>query len=312
MVVWPRSLFALHVHERLSYQASDIEHRGVQRSLALQHHMHNLIRPPLLLLRRPQHLCCILSLLRICSHRVAPFFLIASFDTDDLEGSHSPISTRFRISSRRWSYEQIADRIGSYAKHVERHYIAYRMVRQAQASELPGYQYIKFGVLMRALQTRGVSEFLGVTYPNDPEKSRSPIPRRKTTPFAQFISWAFGTDQTESVLGDSRNLSKFGQILSSPEAIRYLRTASTPRLDRAWQKSGGEHESLLDSLWAAADMLEEAVPTAPDYKDNVDVRSAVEKCVRLTGLILRDFEDIRKKYAELFCNDRAATKRARR
>ena len=99
MVVWPRSLFALHVHERLSYQASDIEHRGVQRSLALQHHMHNLIRPPLLLLRRPQHLCCILSLLRICSHRVAPFFLIASFDTDDLEGSHSPISTRFRISS---------------------------------------------------------------------------------------------------------------------------------------------------------------------------------------------------------------------
>ena len=25
-------------------------HRGVQRSLALQHHMHNLIRPPLLLL----------------------------------------------------------------------------------------------------------------------------------------------------------------------------------------------------------------------------------------------------------------------
>ena len=51
-------------------------------------------------LRRPQHLCCILSLLRICSHRVAPFFLIASFDTDDLEGSHSPISTRFRISSR--------------------------------------------------------------------------------------------------------------------------------------------------------------------------------------------------------------------
>ena len=31
---------------------------------------------------------------------MAPFFLIASFDTDDLEGSHSPISTRFRISSQ--------------------------------------------------------------------------------------------------------------------------------------------------------------------------------------------------------------------
>ena len=79
MVIWPRFLFALHVHERLSYQASDIKHRGVQRSLALQHHLHNLIRPPLLLLRCPQHLSCILSLLRICSHRVAPFLLIARF-----------------------------------------------------------------------------------------------------------------------------------------------------------------------------------------------------------------------------------------
>lgn len=216
------------------------------------------------------------------------------------------------VEGQRWSYEQIADRIGSYAKHVERHYIAYRMVRQAQASELAGYQYIKFGVLMRALQTKGVSEFLGITYPNDPRKSRTPIPRRKTTPFAQFVSWAFGTEQTASVLGDSRNLSKFGKILSSPEAIRYLRTASTQKLERAWQKSGGEHESLVDSLWAAADRLEEAVPTAPDYKEDVDVKSAVEKCVRLIGLVLRDFEDIRKKHAGLFCNDRAATKRHRR
>ena len=104
------------------------------------------------------------------------------------------------------------------------------MVRQAEASKLAGSQYIKFGVLMRALQTRGVSEFLGITYPNDPKKSKTPIPRRKTTPFAQFISWAFGTEQTESVLGDSRNLSKFGQILSSPEAIRYLRTRFDPKV----------------------------------------------------------------------------------
>ena len=178
MVVWPRFLFALDVHERLSYHAADIEHRllfftlnredfsfvihldwqprtsrrreaqtgsrarsgsrsertldavehsrtlmewwpflifhrgglrikvinnnrGVQRSLAPHHHLDNLIRPPLLLLRRPQHPSCTLSLLRICFHRVAPFFLVASFTTDDLEGSHSPISTRFRISSKK-------------------------------------------------------------------------------------------------------------------------------------------------------------------------------------------------------------------
>ena len=36
MVSWPRFLFVLHVHDRLSYHASDIEHRGVQRSLAFR------------------------------------------------------------------------------------------------------------------------------------------------------------------------------------------------------------------------------------------------------------------------------------
>jgi len=44
MVVWPRFLFTLYVHDRFRYQASDIEHRRIQRFLAMQHHLHNLIR----------------------------------------------------------------------------------------------------------------------------------------------------------------------------------------------------------------------------------------------------------------------------
>ncbi len=203
----------------------------------------------------------------------------------------------------------IADRIGSYPKHVESHYIAYQIVRQAEPKGVPGHPRIKFGVLMRALQTPGIQEFLGVTYPNDPKKSQVPVPRKKMAALSDFIAWAFGTDETTAVLGDSWNLSKFGQILSSSQAVRYLRTAPAPRFDRAWQKSGGEQESLLDSLWTAADMLEEAVPAAPSYSSDPEVNAALDKCVKLTGLLLRDFESIRTKYSELLCDDRTSEER---
>ena len=105
------------------------------------------------------------------------------------------------VERQRWSYEQIADRIGSYAKHVERHYIAYQMVRQAEASrELARLSVHKVRCSDACAADKGR---LGVpgnpTYPNDPKKSKTPIPRRKTTPFAQFISWAFTSNRTNRV-----------------------------------------------------------------------------------------------------------------
>jgi ParB-like chromosome segregation protein Spo0J len=42
------------------------------------------------------------------------------------------------VEDHGWTYERIAERLGSYPRHVERHYVAYRLVRQVSEEEIPG------------------------------------------------------------------------------------------------------------------------------------------------------------------------------
>lgn len=197
-----------------------------------------------------------------------------------------------------WTYQQIAERLGSYPKLVERHYVAYRIVCQAEEDGHPGAKEMRklFGVLLRALQTKGVPDFLDVSYPSDPTKSRHPVPHKRLDDFEYFIKWTFGTETTAPVVTDSRQLTKWGRILQSTEAVRYLKAAPDPRFERAYFKSGGQVDSLQDALYAAADRLEEAVPIVSEHKTNRDVKTAVQKCTSFLIQILRHFPETKEKY----------------
>lgn len=191
-----------------------------------------------------------------------------------------------------WSYMEISERIGSYPKHVERHYIASRLMEQASKLEIPGADHITIGVLLRALQARGVSEFLGVEYPGEPLASREPVPENKLEDLAFFVRVAFGTAEQQAILPESRQLTKLGKILQSEEAVRYLKAAARPNFDRAWAKSGGEQTSVLEMLEAAADNLEDSLPLVVDYKNSREIVEAVDRCARRLHQLLRDFPDI--------------------
>ena len=204
-----------------------------------------------------------------------------------------------KMVADRLSYDEIAERLGSYPSHVERHYIAYRLVRQAIEEEIVGADRMEqfFGVLLRALQAPDIAEFLGVTFPKDAAKSRSPIDKKHIGALQDFVRWTFGTDDQTRVVSDSRQLTKWGKILNSADAVRYLRSASAPSFDRAWYKSGGQAESLVEALHAAADRLEESVPTiSKTYARDPDVVEGVRRCTQYLVKILRYFPSLAKKY----------------
>jgi hypothetical protein len=201
-----------------------------------------------------------------------------------------------------WSYQEIANRLGSYPRHVERHYIASRVVEQARDLDIEGADNIRIGVLLRALQATGISEFLGIEYPADPQLSRTPVPSSKAKDFELFVWSTFGSDERAAVLPESRELTKWGRILTSPQAVAYLRTVDNPRFDRAWLKSGGQKESLIEMLNAAGDYLEDSIALVPDFREVPDVIEAVDRCSRRLHQILRDFDTIR----EETCDNSAA------
>lgn len=187
------------------------------------------------------------------------------------------------VEDQGWTYEEVARRLGSKGAHVEKHYIAYRFVAQAREAEIPGHENIErsFGVLLRALQAGGISEFLGIEYPRDPKKSLTPVSlEEKAVEVKNFVAWTFGTEEQDRVLPESRRLTEWGKILQDPKAYRYLKTAARPSFERAWQKCGGEAESLIDGLWQAANRLEEAVPIVGEHAKNEEVLEAVSECER--------------------------------
>jgi hypothetical protein len=201
------------------------------------------------------------------------------------------------LVDRGWDYRTIAERLGSYPKTVERHYVGHSLVEQARSLALPGAEEMAgaFGVLMRSLQSPGVLAFLGISFPGDPSKSKSPIPDEKGSDFALFVKWTFGTNDIARILPDSRRLTDWGKILSSPEAVSYLKRTSSPSFDRAWFRSGGESESLTDSLLRAVDALEASIPLVPLHKDDPAIGRAVERCADFVALLLRDFPDTKKR-----------------
>ena len=147
----------------------------------------------------------------------------------------------------------------------------------------------------RALQSPGVTKFLGVDFPRDPKKSLRPATKPNRN-LEDFVRWTFGVDDEQKpVLEDSRDLTKWGQILESDDAVRYLRSNKVPRFDRAFSKSGGLREGLVDSLLTAADYLSEAVPLIKQHKELEDVKSAVERCADYLSQILSHLPEVAKR-----------------
>ncbi len=147
-----------------------------------------------------------------------------------------------------WSYQDIAQKLGSKPAYIEKLYVAHRLVEQAREDDVPGAKQMRanFGVLTRGLQSPGVAAFLGLSFPKDPTKSRTPA-TKPARDLQDFVRWTFGTDDEKPVLEDSRDLTRWGQILGSEDAVRYLRSTTDPRFDRAYGKSGGLKEGLMDS-----------------------------------------------------------------
>ena len=75
-----------------------------------------------------------------------------------------------------------------------------------------------------------------------------------------------------------------------------MESTTHPDFERAWYKSGGEKDQAVDSLLVAADRLEEAVPNIRRFKDDADLKEAVQKCADYLSQVLVRFPDVRVEY----------------
>ncbi len=181
------------------------------------------------------------------------------------------------------SFEDVAGRLGTKARAVERHVVAHQLIEQAFGLDLAGAKQAEetFGVLLRALQEAGIPEFLGVVFDGSPDRASSgPVPPSHLQELSDFLRWTFGTEESDKILTDSHHLPQWADILNSEESLDYLRRTANPSFDRAWEHSGGEATTLVNNLRNSADLLRDAVPIIADHNDDDDVQAALVETVR--------------------------------
>jgi hypothetical protein len=114
-----------------------------------------------------------------------------------------------------------------------------------------------------------------------------PVPGSKSKSVGEFFAWAFGADNVDAVLADSRDLKKLGTVLASARATAILR--SNKDLDYAFEISGGEEKKLLENLNQASYNLDQALPLSIRHKKSRDVTAALKRCRDTLNEILRHF-----------------------
>lgn len=130
-----------------------------------------------------------------------------------------------------------------------------------------------FGVFTRAMQSADLRTFIGAPAPNEVSASKAPIPPKKRDALKEFVGFLFGP---KAVLGHSRDLTRLGKVLASPEGLKVLRAERN--LEEAHVASGGLRDRLVNRLSSAARNLRAAKNEISKYRSDNEVKDLIVEC----------------------------------
>lgn len=187
-----------------------------------------------------------------------------------------PYSKARYIASQKDSgltFEQVATEVGEKENEIKASYRNYRIIRQANESGIETEDAIaEFGVFTKAMQTKGIRDFIGVPAPKDVNEE-DPIPAENLSQLREFMGYVFGE---EPIIEDSRQLTQLGQILASEDGLRSLR--ETGDLEQADISSGGPLERLVNRLNSALTNLRAARVDIREFHTDARVQALLDEC----------------------------------
>ena len=205
------------------------------------------------------------------------------------------------IDEEGFTYQQVMRKIGSKTPTVRQNYIAYRLLLQMEDTvedlDIEESEN-RFAILYMTINTEGAQNYLQIDLSADPKSAQKPVPKDKLENLKCFATWLFGNEETEPLVTDTRQVSKFGHILNSEESITYLKSTKRPSFEVADRIAGGDEKEIVKYVEEAAHSMELALTRAHAYKASADLRNAVERAggdaLQLLGL----YPDLKKDLIE--------------
>jgi len=187
-------------------------------------------------------------------------------------------------------YREVMRKIGSRTDTVERNYIAFCILRQMEEVEdldTTGVEK-RFSVLFLSLRNRSIQRFLGVDtkFGVEPNSVRPPVDGDHIGKLREYALWLFGNVHTPPVVTDSRDVDRFGHVLSSESGLKYMRSVKRPDLEQAYIAAGGDKEEVYELISTAAYSLQQALSTIHLCKED-------ERVIDISKLMLDHADQVR-------------------
>jgi hypothetical protein len=177
--------------------------------------------------------------------------------------------------------QQTADLLGEDVTVIRSRYRNYKVVEQARTAfdlDVTNAE-TDFGVLTRALQSRGIREYVGAPEPAATQPGTDPIPTDRADNLARVFVWLFGgPDGAGRVVGESRDVVPLGNVLASETGTEVL--VETGDLSAAVEAVGGIRARLLSRLNSAIRSLRNAQGDIEAYRADEQIRAALDELER--------------------------------
>lgn len=173
------------------------------------------------------------------------------------------------------SYREVAKQIGSRSDTVRQNYTAFKMLLQMEEMENFDWSEVeeRFSLLFLSIRSEGTRDFLGVKLTGERPADAQPIPDMKQDNTKEFVGWLFGSGDEKPVVRDSRNVDRFGEILSEPRAVDYLRSTEHPDFETAYSLTSSA-DLVVEPLGNAARNIRLALSEIDNRAEEEEVRAA--------------------------------------
>ena len=189
------------------------------------------------------------------------------------------------------SINDVAESIGDKQGSVNKTYLCYRLLAQAQDEMEVDVRKPKedFSLLLLAIGQANVKQFLGLPRRTKDINFDDPVSIERLPNLKNLLSWVFGENGKLPVIKESRDITNLlTHVLGSPEAVQYLE--NTRDLAAAYDRTDGEEKMLLKYLATANTKLEVALGIAHRHK-TFEALSQVQKCEQTVAALLNTLKD---------------------
>jgi len=198
------------------------------------------------------------------------------------------------------SLAEIADKIGDRHSTVQRLYLGYAVLDQAErqarfSKENRVASKFYFSHLYTAVIQTEYRRFLGLDEAEDTEPKKDPVPKGKLKELKEFMTWLYGdrsANKEPVVKTQAPDLNLLREVIAKPAALNALRAGRS--LEVAHAISVGEAQRFLQSISVAKEELLQANATVTTgYKGDADPLETVKSIDTIVENILKEMHQIR-------------------